>query len=407
MITSYFYFLAYLAALVAGGYAITRKWDDVPTTALALRTDDLKALTNRYNDAIRDLEDEYDKSHDDNVWAFGKKKGSKREYSKRYEAIAAQYKSEVSSRKRQWEQSHPLWAKARKVWGWIFIIGLVSGLIFWQITVFSADDDTPQYTQSTAMSDTGEITYWNAQNLPIPYLQDSTKYVSNPDGVLSQNVVDSMNIILRGLEDRFDIQTVVAVVGHIENDDPFRMAQELGNSYGVGRRDRGLVIVVGYGDHSINMSPGRALEADLTDAECHRLEQQYVVPAMRAEMPDSAMLYLTKAVYALMQKKELPQMSSLLDNNDDSEIPAFLGLSLAGLIAWLMFFSRLNRKYQWLGLVGMPHLLANPFYEPTSSGFSGGGGGFRGGGFGGGGGGFSGGSFGGGSFGGGGATSRW
>lgn len=406
MITSYFYFLAYLAALVAGGYAITRKWDDVPTTALALRNDDMKALTDRYNDAIRDLEDEYDKSHDDNVWAFGKKKGSKREYSKRYEALAAQYKSEVSSRKRQWEQSHPLWAKARKVWGWIFVIGLVSGLIFWQITVFSADDDTPQYTQSTAMSTTGEVTYWNAQNLPIPYLQDSTKYVSNPDGVLSQNVVDSMNIILRGLEDRFDIQTVVAVVGHIENDDPYRMAQELGNSYGVGRRDRGLVIVVGYGDHSINMSPGRALEADLTDAECHRLEQQYVVPAMRAEMPDSAMLYLTKAVYALMLKKELPQMSSLLDNDEDSEIPAFLGLSLAGLIAWCMFFSRLNRKYQWLGLLGASSLLANPFYESTSSGISGGGG-FGGGGFGGGGGGFGGGHFGGGSFGGGGATSRW
>ena len=406
MVTSYFYFLAYLAALVAGGYAITRKWDDVPSTALALRTDDLTALTNRYNDAIRDLEDEYDKAHDDNVWAFGKKGGSKRQYSKRYEALAAQYRGELNARKRQWEQSHPLWAKAKKVWGWIFVIGLVSGAFFSQMTLMSGEESTPQHAPQTAMSTTGETTYWNAQNLPIPYLQDSTQYVSNPDGVLSQSVVDSMNIILRGLEDRFDIQTVVAVVGHIENDDPYRMAQDLGNNYGVGRRDRGLVIVVGYGDHSINMSPGRALEADLTDAECHRLEQQYVVPAMRAEMPDSAMLYLTKAVYALMQKKELPQMSSLLDSDEDSEMPTFLGLSLLGLIAWLMFFSRLNRKYQWLGLVGMPHLLANPFAEASSSGFSGGGG-FGGGFGGGGGGGFSGGSFGGGSFGGGGATSRW
>lgn len=407
MTTSFFYFLTYIAALVAGGYAITRRWDDAPTTALALRNNDIKDLTNRYNSAIKDLENEYYRDQGDSIWPFSSNKSTKRQYSKRYEALAAQYKRERNSQKRLWEQSHPLWAKARKVWGAIFIIGLVSGLFFWQTMMVMADSST-QNTPTAAMSTTEETRYWNAQNLPIPYLQDSTQYVSNPDGILSQSVVDSMNIILKGLENKFDIQTVVAVVGHIENDDPFRMAQDLGNSYGVGRRDRGLVIVVGYGDHSINMSPGRALEADLTDAECHRLEQQYVVPAMRAEMPDSAMLYLTKAVYALMQKKELPQMSSLLDNEEDSEIPAFLLLSLAGFIGWCIFFSHLNRKYQWLGLVGMPHLLANPFYEASSSGFSGGGG-FGGGHFGGGGGGggFGGGSFGGGSFGGGGATSRW
>ena len=407
MTTSFFYFLAYMAILVAGGYTITRRWDDAPTTALMLNTDSMNGLTERYNDAIRELEREYDSQRSGNIWSLGSSKGSKRQYSKRYQALAGQYQQERKKRIRQWKESHPLWAKARKVWGWIFIIGLFSGIFFWQAMMVKADS-TPRQAPTTAMSTTGETRYWNAQNLPIPYLQDSTQYVSNPDGVLSQSIVDSMNVILRGLEDRFDIQTVVAVVGHIENDDPYRMAQDLGNSYGVGRRDRGLVIVVGYGDHSINMSPGRALEADLTDAECHRLEQQYVVPAMRAEMPDSAMLYLTKAVYALMQKKELPQMSSLLDNEEDSEMPTFLLLSLAGFVAWCLFFSHLNRKYQWIGLLGTTKLLSDPFYEESSGGggvFIGGGGGR--GGFGGGGGGFSGGSFGGGSFGGGGATSRW
>ena len=129
---------------------------------------------------------------------------------------------------------------------------------------------------------------------------------------------------------------------------------------------------------------------------------------MRAEKPDSAMLYLTKAVYALMQKKELPKMSSLYDNDDeDFGMAGTMGLFMLFFIAWAMFFSRLNRKYQWLGLLGATKLLADPFYEQSSGGggiFVGGGGGH--GGFGGGGG-FSGGSFGGGSFGGGGATSRW
>ena len=366
----------------------------------------MNALTRRYNDAIRALEDEYNSSHGGSLWQMGRLRPSSSQYSRRYEALASQYKGERRQRQQLWEKAHPLWAKARRTWAAIFIIGLASGLLFWQAMLIGDDEQRRQQHPTASVGSTGETVYWNATNIPIPYLQDSTQYVSNPDRVLSQNVVDSINIILRALENKFDIQTVMAVVGHIENDDPFRMAQDLGNSYGVGRRDRGLVVVVGYADHSINMSPGRALEADLTDAECHRLQQKYVVPAMRAEMPDSAMLYLTKALYALMQKKEMPKMSPLTDNDEEDTLPMFTLLTLLTLFAWCLIFSRLNRKYQWLALLGSTHLLANPFNEAPGDGFVGGGG-FGGGGFGGGGGGFGGGSFGGGSFGGGGATSRW
>ena len=404
MTISFFYFLAYIAVLVAGGYAVTRRWDDVTATALMLKNNSMDSITQRYNDAIRDLEWEYNEGRSKSFWSSSGRSGTKRDYSRRYEALAGKYKRERMERMKQWAQSHPLWAKARKTWGWIFAIGMLSGVVCCQMAVI---DEEQQATPARAVSSNAEVTYWNAQNIPIPYLQDSTQYVSNPDGVLTRDVVDSMNVILKNIENELDIQTVVAVVGHIETDDPYRMAQDLGNSYGVGRRDRGLVIVVGYEDHSINMSPGRALEADLTDAECHRLEQQYVVPAMRVEMPDSAMLYLTRALYALLKQKEMPQISSLLDNDDDDfELAKTMGLYMLFFIAWAMFFSLLNRKYQWLGLLGATHLLSNPFYEESSSSgiFIGGGGGGHGG-FGGGG--FGGGSFGGGSFGGGGATSRW
>ena len=217
-----------------------------------------------------------------------------------------------------------------------------------------------------------------------------------------------MNATLRQLEDSLDVQSVVIVVNHIENDDPFRMAQDVGNRYGVGRQDRGLVIVVGYEDHSINISPGRSLEADLTDAECRHLQQQYVIPAMRAQMPDSGMIYLVDAVYSTLQQKEMPVMTALKSpsNNEDDEVLTVMGICMLLFIGWCVFFASLNNKYQWLGFLGSAHLLGNPFIE-HSRGVYVGGGGFGGGrGFGGGGG-ISGGSFGGGSFGGGGATSRW
>ena len=395
MMTSFFYFLAYIAVLVAGGYAVTRRWDDASTTALMLSTDNMNGMTERYNDAIRQLEREFNKEH--GVWGIGKR-AIKQKYADRYEDIATQYKRERKKRIRQWKDSHPLWTKARKTWGWIFAIGLASAAVMCHIAILDSEQVS---TPSTVRSSSGDTKYWNAQNIPIPYLQDSTQYVSNPDGVLAQGIVDSMNIVLKNIENEFDIQSVVVVVSHIENDDPFRMAQDVGNKYGVGRNDMGLIIVIAYEDHSINISPGISLETLLPDAECYRLEQRYVVPAMRSLQPDSAMLYLTRAIYALMKQKELPQMSSLMDDDTDvdSTLAKTLGLYMLFFIVWTMFFSHLNRKYHWVGLLGAIQLLSNPFYDNSeSSGFVGGGGGFHGGG---------GGGFGGGSFGGGGATSRW
>ena len=132
---------------------------------------------------------------------------------------------------------------------------------------------------------------------------------------------------------------------------------------------------------------------------------------MRAEQPDSAMIYLSDAILAKLQSKELPQMTSLrspADEEDDKAAQA-MGLYTCLMLCWIIFFVYKNKKYRWLGAAAAANLVSNPFYVPESSGGGffvsggGGGGGFHGGG----GGGFGGGSFGGGSFGGGGATSRW
>lgn len=405
MTTSFFYFLAYIALLTAGGFVVTRKWDDAPTTALAKKCDDVNRLTRSYNDVINSLVDSYNMEDELNWSSLVSSRYTKKQYSKKYEAVRREYQAKRSKIISQWAQTHPQWAKSRTVWGWIFVIGMISALACCTFSMPIEEEVSPA-TASSAM-DSAETTYWNADNIPIPYLQDATQYVSNPDNVLSQATVDSMNIVLKRLETSLGVQSVVIVVNHIENDDPFRMAQDVGNKYGVGHNDRGLVIVCGYADHSINMSPGRELEADLTDAECSRLQREYVVPAMRAEMPDSAMLYLTKAIYAVLEKKEMPAMTTLMSDQDDADdaFVALMCLYTLFFVGWAIFFARLNRKYHWVGLVGAVPLLSNPFYMEEASSASGGGffGGGGGGGFSGGGGG----SFGGGSFGGGGATSRW
>ena len=366
-------------------------------------TDNINTLTAQYNDAIQALVDSYNmESQSTQLMSTTK---LKMQYSKQYEALVGEYRGKCNEQMQMWEQNHPEWAKRRKMLGWLFIIGILASFVCCCASLPTEEETS---TVSTLVSQE-HTQAWNADNIPIPYLQDSTQYVSNPDSVLTQQAVDRMNVTLQKLNLELGDQSVVIVVNNIENDDPFRFAQDVGNKYGVGYQDKGLVVVVGYMDHSINMSPGRALEADLTDAECHRLEQQYVVPAMRAEMPDSGMIYFTEAIYSTLKKKELPQMSSLLsESDDDSGIMGSLGLTFLFLLTWCIYYLKLNKKYMWMGLTSAIPLLANPFFVAETHHSSGGGfGGFGGGSIGGSGGGFSGGHFGGGSFGGGGATSRW
>lgn len=366
--------------------------------------EDISQLTRRYNEIIRALEDAYNQERSQGLSLLSSSP-LKRQYSKRYEAVLSEYNDKRRELTRRYKQEHPEWTKARRLWGWTFVVGIIMAMVC--CTAAMPVEDEPEMSalaSSDAVEAGSEVTYWNADNIPIPYLQDSTQYVSNPDNVLSQGAVDRMNVTLQKLNLDLGVQSVTIVVNHIENDDPFRMAQDVGNKYGVGKGDRGLIVVVGYEDHSVTIAPGRSLEGDLTDAECKRLQERYVIPAMRKNMPDSAMIYLTDALYSTLEKKEMPTM--LLDQGSDDtedEMSLVIGLTFAFLVGWGVFFIRKNRTYQWIAL-GSAALLANPFYEAArhSSGF-GGGGGFSSGG----GGGFSGGSFGGGSFGGGGATSRW
>lgn len=367
-------------------------------------TEEINKLTQDYNWSISLLESSYET--ESSGLRRSKARQLKRDYSNRYNQLVSEYNQKRHQVFNDYKAANPEWTKARRLWGIVFVVGAMLAVVCCGASL--PTEEQPE-TVSTLASQT-ETIYWNADNIPIPYLQDSTQYVSNPDYVLSQNAVDSINYYMKRIELDFDVQSVIVVVNHVENDDPFRMAQDIGNHYGVGRKDRGLVVVVGYEDHKINISPGRALEADLTDAECLHLQRQYVIPGMKAEKPDSAMVYLAEALYSHLKGKELPQMSSLYDSNDDSDVVfGSIGLCACFLIAWFILFTYKNKKYHWTRNAGFVALAANPFYEAVVSSGSGFGGGFGSGGghFGGGGGGFSGGSFGGGSFGGGGATSSW
>ena len=244
-------------------------------------------------------------------------------------------------------------------------------------------------------------TIWNADNIPMVYTQDSTQFVCDPDHILTQEYKDSANHYLHRMKMEMDIQTVFIIAHHVKNGDAFRMAQDVGNRYGVGYKDTrtGLVIVIAVADRQFFIAPGKGLEAYLPDIICNRIANNYLKPNMRDGNTDLAVAQTCKGIYQKIATGELPPATSTSSGNGEG-MPIGEIIYLIFIICIIIYFWR--------------HHNDPPRSGGSGGGFSSGGGftgGYIGGSLGGGGfssgGGFGGGSFGGGSFGGGGAGGSW
>lgn len=160
---------------------------------------------------------------------------------------------------------------------------------------------------------------WSAADVPIPYLRNSTQYVSDPDGYLTKAEKDSANHYLQKLNLECGVQNVFVVVGRVKDQDAFRMAQDLGNKYGVGYKSsrRGLVVVVAVEDHRYFIAPGMGLEGELTDVDCNDIAQACIVKYMREDKPGEAVLATSRAIYNKVKSGRMPNSDTA-----DEEITA-------------------------------------------------------------------------------------
>ena len=407
-------------SLIAGGLYAERSSNNERQALIRNKKNKLKACAQKYNIQIKSLEQSYKEDKKalrtkQNI--FQKLTGQnttslRREYQSRYTHEKKQYTNEVRQIIHEWNAQGKNNRKWTIYWKGLIVIGAIVslGACTHALDEIGEDEDYLSYSNTTEH-------YWRAEDIPMPHLKDGRRYVSNPDSIISQETVSRLDAKLKQLDDSLGIESVVAVVSHVEGADIEGFAQKIFDIYKVGKKDYGLVMVLAYDDHKFRSHTGRSLEADLTDAECFRLQERYLIPSMKAEMPDSGLIYYVESVYDLLQGKELPAMSELNgrtnsgDNDEDAILPSIYFFLL---FVWMGVYTFVARRHGWnLKRYYNGRLTKNPFVNNGSafatgyvvgSILNGGGGRSHGGGFGGGsfGGGFSG-----GSSGGGGATSSW
>lgn len=250
---------------------------------------------------------------------------------------------------------------------------------------------------------------WSAEDIPMVHLQDRNRYVSDPDGLLTGSMRDSSDYYLGKLHRECGVQMAFIVVNHVKNGDTFRMAQDVGNKYGVGKKgeNRGLVIVIAVGDRSYFIAPGKGLEGDLTDVESDDIARACIVKNMRLNQTDLAVLDVSKAMY-----NKFKTGSTGIEAVDQGEEMTSEDWILIIFLLLVFFGAPLTQLVRFFlvqfGLMKPPATKSHKrrkgkdddWFPPF---IFGGGGGFGGGS----GSSFGGGSFGGGSFGGGGAGGGW
>ena len=251
---------------------------------------------------------------------------------------------------------------------------------------------------------------WKADDVPIPFLQDSTQYVSDPDGYVDKAQKDSANFYLQKLKLECGVQNVLIIVGKVDNQDAFRMAQDVGNKYGIGYKKsrRGLVVVIAVEDHKYFIAPGSGLEGELTDVDCDDIARACIVKNMREDNPGEAVASVSRAIYNKV-KSGRTGIESVDEGTVNDEEDWVLVVILFLLFFGIPIYSLIRYILEQIGLVkprpkgkGRNRSRRRNDDDDWLPPFFMGGGGFSSGG-----GGFSGGSFGGGTFSGGGSGGSW
>lgn len=245
---------------------------------------------------------------------------------------------------------------------------------------------------------------WSAENIQLVHLQDSNQHVSDPDSIMEPAMRDTANMYLHKLETECGIQSAFIIVKKIKDQDTYRMAQDVGNKYGVGHQGTrsGLVIVIATEDKKYTIAPGQGLESYLTDALCGEIGRKYIAENMKLYQPNLAVVQTCNVIYNKMKTGKVVLTDPAEEPNSDFWT---LVVTIGFFAAIFIILRRMVKNGNFNGgsggdygggsLGGGRFDTDGGFRVPRSSGGSRGGGSFGGG------------SYGGGTFGGGGASGGW
>ena len=184
---------------------------------------------------------------------------------------------------------------------------------------------------------------WTPENLPMVHLQDSTRFVCNPDGVLSPETVAQTDAILRQLKRTKGVETVVVVVKKIENGDPYQFGMDLSRKYGIGDKEQrtGLIVILSTEDRAYQFLTGNGLEGTLPDGLCYNIQQEAMLPYLKQGDWDKAIYESVVALNGVIMGDE--SITRRYTDGGDDDTLLGLGITVA-IVIFIVIFSSISES---------------------------------------------------------------
>ena len=179
-------------------------------------------------------------------------------------------------------------------------------------------------------------------DIPNVQLSDCTRFVSNPDGILSVGAVATLDSLCYSLKQRGIAEVAIVAVKDIQPRDMVDFSQSLFESWGVGddELDNGLGILFVEDMREIRFHTGYGVESVLTDAMCYRIQQQYMVPYFRGGEYSEGMVEGMRAVDMLLSGGDLPVAEAEADEEAMMFALVFVLLLVVLPIVMLLVYER-------------------------------------------------------------------
>ncbi len=192
---------------------------------------------------------------------------------------------------------------------------------------------------------------WRIEDVPRMQVQDSTRLVSNPDGILQPATEAQINTLLRDIRSKSTAEVVVMVLDSIEGGDIDTWAVDLFEQWGIGKKDKdnGVLVLVVPGQRQYTIKTGYGTEGILPTVVLARMTRRGLEPLMKKGRVDEAVLSTAQSLHSLMTTPDaIAELRSGQKSRDDdfslANIVTFV-LTLAFMLTLLMALVSVVRYY--------------------------------------------------------------
>ena len=144
--------------------------------------------------------------------------------------------------------------------------------------------------------------------------------------------------------DSTSTQIVVAALNSLNGDEPYNVAHEIIEQWGVGQKgkDNGVVILIAPNERKTFISTGYGVEHILTDAICKQIIDDYMLPHFRTGNYYGGIDNAANIMFGLMVGQY--QADDIMGSGETNDAFVFLFIFLFILFFWVILPAYINRK---------------------------------------------------------------